>query len=47
MAPSVLLVSLNTGVVLGEITLTRRRKQLDEMTNGEDLGGAYAATYRE
>jgi len=44
MAPSVLLVSLNTGAVLGEITLIRRRKKLHEITNEEDLGAAYAAT---
>jgi len=30
--------------ILGEITLTRRRKKLDEMTKGESLGDAYAAT---
>ena len=30
--------------ILGEITLTRRRKKLDEMTKGEGLGDAYTAT---
>ena len=30
--------------ILDEITLTRRRKKLDEMTKGDDLGGAYAET---
>jgi len=30
--------------ILGEITLTRRRKKLDEMTNGDGLGGAYTET---
>jgi len=30
--------------ILGEITLHTRRQKLDEMTKGEDLGGAYAAT---
>ena len=29
---------------MGEITLTRRRKKLDEMTNGDGLGGAYTET---
>ena len=43
-APSFLLVSLNMDAILGEITLTRRRKKLDEMTRGKGLGEAYAAT---
>ena len=30
--------------ILGEITLTRRRKKLDDMTKGDGLGGAYTAT---
>ena len=30
--------------ILGEITLTRRRNKLDEMTNGDGLGGAYTET---
>ena len=30
--------------ILGEITLTRRRRKLDEMTKGEGLGDAYTAT---
>ena len=28
--------------ILGEITLSRRRKKLDEMTKGESLGDAYS-----
>ena len=30
--------------ILGEITLTRRRKKLDDITNGDGLGGAYTET---
>ena len=30
--------------ILGEITLTRSRKKLDEMTNGDGLSGAYMGT---
>ena len=30
--------------ILGEVTLTRRRRKLDEMTKGGSLGDAYAAT---
>jgi len=30
--------------ILDEITLSRRRKKLDEMTKGEDLGDAYTGT---
>ena len=30
--------------ILGELTLTRRRKKLEEMTRGEGLGDAYTAT---
>ena len=41
---SFLLVSLSIESVLGEITLDRRRKKLDEMSKGEGLRGAYAAT---
>ena len=41
---SFLLVSLNIDAILGEITLHQRRKKLDEMTRGEGLGNAYAAT---
>ena len=44
MVISFLLVSLNMDAILGEITLTRRRKKLDEMTNGDGLGGAYTET---
>ena len=44
MVPSVLLAPLNTNAILGEITVTQRRKKLDGMTNRGDLGGAYAAT---
>jgi len=39
-----LLVSLNIDAILGEITLHQRRKKPDEMTKGEGLGDAYAAT---
>ena len=41
---SFLLVSLNMDAILGEITLTRRRKKPDEMTKGDGLGGAYTET---
>jgi len=41
---SFLLVALNIDAILGEITLYQRRKKLDEMTKGESLGDAYAAT---
>ena len=44
MISSFLLVSLNIDAILGEITLHQRRKKLDEMTKGEGLGDAYAAT---
>ena len=44
MASSFLLVSLNMDAILSEITLTRRRRKLDEMTKGGGLGEAYAAT---
>ena len=42
--PSFLLVSLNMDAILGEITLTRRRKKLEEITTGDGLGGAYTET---
>jgi len=41
---SFLLVSLNVGAILSELTLHRRRGKLDEMSKGEGLGDAYAAT---
>ena len=41
---SFLLVSLNIDAILGELTLHQRRKKLDEMTEGDGLGDAYAAT---
>jgi len=41
---SFLLVSLNIDAILSEVTLYHRRKKLDEMTKGEGLGDAYAAT---
>jgi len=41
---SFLLVSLNMDAILGEVTLSRRGKKLDEMTKGEGLGDAYATT---
>ena len=44
MVPSFLLVSLNMKAIPGEATLTRRRKKLDMMIKGDDLGNAYAAT---
>ena len=44
LTPSFLLVSLNIDAVLGETTPHQRRKKLDEMTKGEGLGDAYAAT---
>ena len=44
MVSSFLLVSLNIDAILGEITLHRRRKKLDEMTKGRGLGDAYAAS---
>ena len=44
MGSSFLLVALNIDAILGEITLHRRRKKLDEMIKGEGLGDAYAAT---
>ena len=44
MVSSFLLVSLNIDAILGEVTLHQRRKKLDEMTKGEGLGDAYAAT---
>jgi len=39
-----LLVSLNIDAVLEEITIHQRRKKLDEMIQGNGLGGAYSAT---
>ena len=44
MTSSFLLVSLNIDAILAEVTLHQRRKRLDEMTRGEGLGDAYAAT---
>ena len=44
MVSSFLLVSLNIDAILGELTLHQRRKKLDEMTKGDGLGDAYAAT---
>jgi len=44
MISSFLLVSLNIDAILSELTLHQRRKKLDEMTKGEGLGDAYAAT---
>jgi len=43
-ASSFLLVSRNIDAILGEVTLHRRRKKLDDMTKGNGLGDAYAAT---
>ena len=39
-----LLVSLNIDTILGEVTIYKRRKRLEEMTKGKGLGEAYAAT---
>jgi len=44
MFASFLLVSLNMDAILGEITISGRRKKLDEMTKGEGLGDAYTDT---
>ena len=41
---SFLLVSLNIEAILSELTLHQRRKKLDDMTKGDGLGDAYAAT---
>jgi len=42
--PSFLLISLNMDAILGEVTLNRRRRKLEEMTKGKGLGDAYDAT---
>ena len=39
-----LLVSLNIDAILGEVTIRRRRKKLEEMTQGNGLSDAYTAT---
>ena len=39
-----LLVSLNIDDILGEVTIRRRRKKLDEITQGNGLNDAYTAT---
>ena len=39
-----LLVSLNIDAILGEVTIYKRRKMLEEMTKGKGLGDAYTAT---
>ena len=39
-----LLVSLNIDAILGEVTIRRRRKKLEEMTLGHGLSDAYMAT---
>ena len=39
-----LLVSLNIDAILGEVTIRRRRKKLEEMTLGGGLSDAYTAT---
>ena len=44
MVSSFLLVALNIDAILGEATLHRRRKKLDEMTKSKGLVEAYAAT---
>jgi len=39
-----LLASLNIEAILGEVTIGRRRKKLDKMTQGHGLSDAYTAT---
>ena len=39
-----LLVSLNIEVILGEVTISQRRKKLREMAQGNGLSDAYMAT---
>ena len=39
-----LLVSLNIDAILGEVTIYKRRKRLEEMKKGQGLGDAYTAT---
>jgi len=39
-----LLVSLNIEAILGEVTICRRRKKLEEMARGNGLSDAYTAT---
>ena len=39
-----LLVSLNIEAILEEVTIYKRRKRLEEMTKGQELGDAYTAT---
>ena len=39
-----LLVSLHIDAILGEVTIRQRRKKLEQMTRGNGLGDAYAAT---
>ena len=45
MVPSSLPVPLNMDAILGGITLTRRRKKLGDITNGDGVEGVYAATF--
>ncbi|PUU72813.1 hypothetical protein B9Z19DRAFT_1069483 [Tuber borchii] len=40
---NLLLVSLNMDTILGETTISRRRKKLDEIARGKGIGDAYAA----
>ena len=39
-----LLVSLNIDTILGAVTIRQRRKELDEITQGNGLSDAYTAT---
>ena len=39
-----LLASLAIGAILGEVTVSERKRKLNEMTKGKHLGDAYAAT---
>ena len=41
-----LLVSLNIGAILGEVTIRQRRKKLEEIERGNGLSDAYTATLR-
>jgi len=41
---SFLLISLNIGAILGEVTLHQRRKKLDKVIEGGSLGEAYSVT---
>ena len=44
LATRFLLVSLSISAILGEVTIYKRRKKLEEMTEGKGLGDAYTPT---